>query len=130
MAGKPFDATTNRRKHRLLVRTVVLLLRPEADAPAMRSPYIAQFPGEAPYHQFLFRVVRVWEQPVEAVLAGGVGVLPLAPLCRIEPESLPELIRQMEHRIDELAPAEAPALWTSAYILMGCATSQVLQPSC
>lgn len=107
------------RQNGLPVRTVVFLLRPEADGPGMRAPLVRQFPDEPPYLQFDFRVVRVWEQPVESFLRGGVGMLPLAPLCDVTPEALPGVIRQMEQRIETEAPAEAGTLWTSAYILMG-----------
>ena len=56
---------------------------------------------------------------MQAFLQGGVGTLPLAPLCDITPEALPAVIRQMEQQIDTKAPGEAGTLWTSAYILMG-----------
>jgi len=105
------------RKHGLLVRTVVFLLRTEADGPCMRVPLIRQFPDEPEYLPFKFRVVRVWEQPVEMILQGGVGLLPLAPLCNVSPNALPDVIRQMEQRIDVSAPDEAATLWTSTYIL-------------
>jgi hypothetical protein len=110
LMGKQYD---------LLVRTVVFLLRPEADGPGMRGPVVRQFPDEAPYLQFHFRVVRVWEQPLESFLQGGLGMLPLAPLCDVKPEALPGVIRQMEQRIEAEAPEEAGTLWSSTYILMG-----------
>ena len=110
LMGKQYD---------LLVRTVVFLLRPEADGPGMRAPLVRQFPGEPPYLQFHFRVVRFWEQPVASFLQGGVGMLPLAPLCDVKPEALPDVIRQMEQRIEAEAPDEAGTLWSSSYILMG-----------
>jgi predicted transposase YdaD len=85
----------------------------------MRVPYAEGFPDEPAYLHFEFRVTRVWEQPVEAILHGGVGLLPLAPLCNVSPKALPDVIRQMDQRITESAPDEAAALWTSTYILMG-----------
>jgi predicted transposase YdaD len=85
----------------------------------MRVPYAEGFPDEPAYLHFEFRVTRVWEQPVEAILHGGVGLLPLAPLCNVSVEALPKVIRQMDQRITESAPDEAAALWTSTYILMG-----------
>ncbi len=103
----------------LLVRTIVFLLRPEADGPGMRTNLQRQFPNEPPYLQFNFRVVRVWEQPVAALLEGGIGILPLAPLCDVKPEALPAVIHQMEQRIDAEAADEAGELWTSTYVLMG-----------
>jgi predicted transposase YdaD len=107
------------RRHRLRVRTIVILLRPEADGPCMRGPYIEQFPEEPEYIHFEFRVLRLWELPVEQILQGGVGLLPLAPLCKVSQDALPNVIRQMEQRIDVSAPDEAAALWTSTYILLG-----------
>ncbi|HLK58254.1 MAG TPA: DUF4351 domain-containing protein [Chthonomonadaceae bacterium] len=107
------------RQNGLLVRTVVFLLRPEADGVGMHAPLQRQFPDELPYLRFSFRVVRMWEQPVEGILQSGVGLLPLAPLCNVTPQALPNVIRQMEQRIDAEAPEEAGELWTSTYILMG-----------
>jgi hypothetical protein len=63
--------------------------------------------------------VRVWEQPVEAFLAGGIGLLPLAPLCKVKRNALPGVIRQMEKRIESEASNEAGILWSTTYILMG-----------
>ena len=48
-----------KRKHRLRVRSVAFLLRPEADGPCMREPFVEQFDGEDPYLRFEFRVVLI-----------------------------------------------------------------------
>jgi predicted transposase YdaD len=85
----------------------------------MRVPFVEKFEDEDSYLRFEFRVVPLWEQPVEAILSSGVGMLPLAPLCAVTQGALPGVIRQMEHRIEESAPTEAAALWTSTYVLMG-----------
>jgi hypothetical protein len=56
---------------------------------------------------------------VEEVLSGGLATLPLAPLSEGSPESLPDVIRQIEGRIDrEASPGEAGVLWTAVFILM------------
>lgn len=107
------------RQKGLMVRTVVFLLRPEADGPGMKTALQRQLPGEEPYLQFRFRTVRVWQQPVEAILEGGVGLLPLAPLCAVGEDALPGVIRQMAVRIEAEAPEEAGTLWTSTFVLMG-----------
>ena len=103
----------------LLVRTIVILLRPEADGPAMHRGVTRQFLGEPPYLQFQFRVVRMWEQPVEAILQAGIGLLPLAPLCQVESDALPAVVHRMQERIEADAPDEAGFLWSSTYILLG-----------
>jgi predicted transposase YdaD len=66
------------------------------------------------------QVMRLWQYPVEAVLTGGIGTLPLVPLCDLGATALPEVVRRMDERIAHEAPAGAsPDLWTSTYILMG-----------
>jgi hypothetical protein len=64
--------------------------------------------------------VRIWERSVEEILAGGLATLPLAPIAKVAPADLPELIRRMEQRIDsEATQAEAAELWVAAFLLMG-----------
>jgi predicted transposase YdaD len=73
--------TLLRRRHKLLVRSVVLLLRREANASNLTGVLQLQFPDEdVPYALFRYRVVRLWELPVEKLLAGDLRTLPLAPL--------------------------------------------------
>ena len=57
-------------RHKVLVWTMVLLLRPEADAPELTGLLAKQFPDEAPYRTLRYEVVRLWELPLkpEAVL--------------------------------------------------------------
>lgn len=109
-----------RRRHTLPVRSVVVLLRAEADGPAMSGITGLELPDGERYLEFRFRVLRAWEQPVEAVLTGGLATLPMAPLATVEEEALPRVIQRMEQRISqEASPADAAALWTATYVLMG-----------
>ena len=63
---------------------------------------------------FRYTVVRVWEQPVEAVLTGDLAWLPLASLTRLTPEELPAVVRRMEARLRrEAAPERAADMWDS-----------------
>src|SRR5262249_29500973 len=56
----------------------------------------------------------------EKWLAGGLGLVPLAPLADIGPAHLPDVIAQMKERIDrDATPGLAAELWSAAYILMG-----------
>ncbi len=67
-----------------------------------------------------YRVVRVWEKDPEAVLAGPLATLPLAPLADVSEDRLPDVVQRMEQRIDTEAVAEAVGmLWTTTYLLMG-----------
>jgi predicted transposase YdaD len=64
--------------------------------------------------------VRLWEQPVEGLLTGGLGLLPLAPLANVPAEQVEGIIHRMEERIGaESAPAEAADLWTATLVLLG-----------
>jgi uncharacterized protein DUF4351 len=75
-------------------------------------------------------VVRVWEKPVESVLAGGLGTLPLAPLADVPEAKLPDVLQRMEDRIGrEAAPDEAGLLWTTSFVLLGlrCSKQAVLR---
>jgi hypothetical protein len=107
-------------RHRLPVQSVVVLLRPQADGPAMTGVVQSRLPGGECYLEFHYKIVRAWQKPVEEVLAGGLGTLPMAPLSDVSPEALPGVIRRMDERLRrETTPAEAATLWTATYVLMG-----------
>lgn len=108
------------RRHGLRVQTVVVLLRPSADAPELTGEWQRGFPGEPPYLVFRYRVVRVWELPPATLLQSG-GLIPLAPLGSVTEAELPALIQQMDQRIHQEARTqeEVGTLWTAADILMG-----------
>jgi hypothetical protein len=115
------------RQHGVLVRSLAVLLRPDADGPNVTGVFERGFPGEPPYLVFRYQVVRVWQLPVEVLLNGGLGLLPLAPISAVGDSELPVVIRRMEERIDrEAAPEEAGNLWTAVDVLMGLRYSKEL----
>jgi predicted transposase YdaD len=122
-----------RHRHGRRVRTVVVLMRPEADSPSLTGVYREQFPDESPYLEFRYQVVRVWQVPAETLLTSGLGLLPLAPLGTVAESALPGVIQRMKERLDHEAPPErAAVLWTATYVLMGlhyeeALTAQLLQ---
>lgn len=74
---------------------------------------------------FSYEVVPLWERPVERLLAGALGTLPLAPLGQL-PETvsledgLKGVIHQMVNRMFAEAPQDqARRLLTAAYVLTG-----------
>jgi len=72
------------------------------------------FPGELPHLVFRYQVVRVWQLPVEVLLNGGLGILPLAPLSAVTEIELPSVIARMEQRLrQEATPEEFGTLWTA-----------------
>jgi len=70
-------------------------------------------------------VINLWEQPLEPMLTGGLGILPLAPLCRMpegmtREQALPEILRRINERLIAEAPPELnDTLWNSTYTLTG-----------
>lgn len=106
-------------RHECLVRTVIVLLRPEADLANLTGVYQRQFAGDEPYLTFRYHVVRVWRLPVERVLASGLGTLPLAPISKVSPTQLPAVIERMQGRLRDQSANMRRRFWSSTYILMG-----------
>lgn len=108
------------RRHRVAVKSVVVLLRPEADGPELTGVVRLERADGTPYLELHHQVVRAWQQPVETVLAGGLATLPLAPLADVTETGLPAVIRRMDERFSrEATPDEAATLWTATYLLLG-----------
>lgn len=109
-----------RHRHRLLVRTVLVLLRPAADSPGLTGVYQEQFPGEPAYQVFRYRVVRLWQVSAKALLTGGLGTLPLAPISDVAEAELPAVVRQIDERLaKEATPAQAAILGAATFLLTG-----------
>jgi predicted transposase YdaD len=105
-------------RHNLPVRSVVILLRPQAQAGV--SGRMFDSAAEDAHLDFRYRVIRVWEQPVEAILAGGVGTLPLAAIAATGTSDLPAVANQIIERLSrETAPGEFADTWTATVILAG-----------
>ena len=78
-------------------------------------------PGEAePYLIFRYRVVRVWEQPLDRFLSGGLGTLPLAVLTDEAKGDLIEVVNRVNKRLDAVQnPALAERLRVCTILLLG-----------
>jgi hypothetical protein len=108
------------KRHDLRVRSLAVVLHPGADSPQLTGLYERGFPGEPADVLLRYRVVRVWQVPAARWLAGGLGVLPLAPLGAVKEAELPAVIAQMKERLDREVPrSQAAELWSATYILMG-----------
>jgi predicted transposase YdaD len=108
-------------RHQLLVRSVLVLLRPEANLAAINGGYDCCFPGDArPYRTFRYGVLRVWQLPPDRLLDGGIGVLPLAPIGAVTAGDLPAVLAEMRRRMRRLPErGQVERLWTATYVLMG-----------
>jgi hypothetical protein len=110
------------RRHRLPVQSIVVLLRPEADAPASAAlepdPMVRlerRLPDGRVYLTFEYQVVRVWQQRVEAILDGPLATLPLATLAQMSPADAARVLERIEQRVRrEATPTVAEQLYGRA----------------
>jgi predicted transposase YdaD len=110
-------------KFQVPVRSILILLRPKADAPGLHGKltYVCRDRRI----RFEYDVIRLWKQPVEPFLKGGLHLLPLAPLCKMPPgkplaEALREVVREIDRRLAEATDRpQAVRLMTAAFILTG-----------
>jgi hypothetical protein len=107
-------------KHDLHVRSVAVILRPEADGPSLTGRLEQDHPDGGPIHVFHFGVVRAWRQPLESVLAGRLGVLPLAPLADVSVDEAPAVVRAVDERLlRETSPDLAATIMETTLVLAG-----------
>ncbi len=105
-------------RHNLPVLTVLVLLCKKANSPSLTGTYERQLPDGWPTNRYNYRVVRLWQEDPEPYLAGGVNLVPLAPLTNVAEESLPDLMRRMAERINPEPPWRAEKFWIAAMFLM------------
>lgn len=109
-----------RRRYGMFVHTTVLLLDKRAWGAANRGNVAAESSLGDCSINFRFEAIRVWELPVERVLAAGPGVLPLAPVADVPKNELPRIVGQVAERFGaELSRAEALEMWTATFVLVG-----------
>jgi predicted transposase YdaD len=107
-------------RHRRLVLSVPVLLCPEADSPQWNGLLQRGFANEAPLSTFRYEVIRVWQLPVERLLAGGVGTLALAPISDVAEGDVRRVIRRVQERLTgPRAPRRAADVWAATYVLLG-----------
>lgn len=107
-------------RHRAPVRSAAILLRPQADGPAMSGEHLRRIPDHDEHLQFRYDVIRVWRISPDHILAGPVGTLPLAPVSDVNLNELPAIVKQMQRRIAaEVDRPAAATLWTTTFLLLG-----------
>jgi hypothetical protein len=103
----------------------MVLLRPSADDRRLKQGVHYGIWPKRGRTDFSFEVVRLWKRPVERLLAGGLGTLPLAPLCRMPAgttlqEALPAILQRIQERLTQEASREhAAKLWAASFVLTG-----------
>jgi hypothetical protein len=96
------------------VHTVVLLLRREA-RPGLTGEVTRTDAAGREYLWLGYGVVRVWELPADDLLAGGLGLAPLALLTDDAEPRLPEVVGRLARRVEREVPTE-----NARGVVMGC----------
>lgn len=113
-------STLLERRYALPVQSLVMLLRPDADTLELTGRHEWRLPDGRRYRTFEYQVTRVWEQSTEAVLAGPLATLPLAPLSAGAEAEAASVLRRIEERVvREASPAAAERLRAGTYLLLG-----------
>lgn len=104
----------------LPVHSVLVLLRPEANARDLTGTLTVLGAHGAPYLTFEYTVVRVWEQPF-ARLLGALGTAPLALLTNEASANLPSAFAQFRERLkaDAVPSNVERSLLGSTFVLCG-----------
>jgi hypothetical protein len=108
-------------KFNVPVRSILVLLRAKAATPGLTDK-LTYTSGDKRV-SFEYDLIRLWEEPVDRFLEGGVGLLPLAPLCKVSGEmtlqqSLRNVIRAIDRRLAAIPDhAKAVRLMTATFIL-------------
>jgi predicted transposase YdaD len=106
-------------RHRCPVLTVLVLLTPAADGPKLNGVFRIVTPPIFESNIFGYKIVRLWETPVEVILNGPIGILPLAPLCK-DSEDIKTIVATTDRRFrKELQPSEEAKYWLAVCTLMG-----------
>jgi hypothetical protein len=107
-------------KYDLRVRSVALLLRPEADSKKLTGVLDLRLPDDDRVVTFYYRVIRAWEQPIEPILLGPLATLPMAPLADVPLQDVPRILEQIDTRLAaEAPPPEAAKMKASTLTLAG-----------
>src|SRR5215204_1491226 len=123
-------------RERRPVVTLLVLLRPRADGPELTGLIERHDPTGQVYEWFRYQVVRAWQLPTEALLAGPLGTLPLAPLPELFAPGRPERarrarVREVVEQIDrrlrlDVSPGQADELRVATHYLLGLRYSQTI----
>lgn len=80
------------------VRSLLLLLRPEADSPEVTG-ILTRRDEAGEYLRFRYRTIRLWQLPSDPLMNGPPGLIPLALLTDDAGHHLPELLRRVDERL-------------------------------
>src|SRR5579872_3699874 len=105
----------------LPVHSVVMLLRPKANASDLTGHYEIDGGDKQAYLSFRYTVVRVWEESVDGLLAAGPGIAPLALLTNEANADLAGAFARFRNRLksDGIPDTVERTVLGLAYVLCG-----------
>jgi predicted transposase YdaD len=102
------------------VESMAIFLRPVARHHRHTGYFALPGVDGTPRIEFHYRVLRVWQEPAETFLNGGLTLLPLAPIAKVARKDVPKVLAQVEKRLsEEAAPGDLATLTTATGILLG-----------
>ena len=105
-------------RHELPVHTVLVLLFPKADGPAMDGTVRQASPDGRCWVEFHYQVVRVWQESPES-LEAGLGTIPLAALALPSRNDLPALVDRMTAEFARHPTRDEGEIWATLFVLIG-----------
>jgi hypothetical protein len=105
----------------LPVHSVLVLLRPKATATDLTGQLDILGADGTAYLTFRYTVLRVWQEPLDALLAAGPGVAPLALLTNEAAANLPAAFGRFRERLraDRIPDNVERGLLGSTFVLCG-----------
>ena len=100
------------------VKTVVVLLRPDADSPTLTGRHRVTLPTGEVVHEFAYAVVRLWELPTEMFLNHS-ATMPLAVLTNVPDDLVAALADRIVASYLDLPESERHELASNSVILAG-----------
>jgi predicted transposase YdaD len=94
------------KRYALTTLSCVLILRTEADSPAVNASVVHSLPEFGDVHRFKYRPIRIWKEPLERFLIPGSSLAVAGVLADFGERTLEEAGAEIRRCIDELSDPE------------------------
>ena len=105
-------------RHEVPVHSVVVLLFPDADGPALSGRFEQASPDGRCRIEFDYHVVRAWQEPTELLIA-GLGTIPLAGLAVTSEDEAMALVDRVQAEFARHPTPDEGEIWTALLFLIG-----------
>jgi hypothetical protein len=112
--------------HELPVHSIIVLLRPKANASDLTGHYEIMGADNQQYLSFRYTVLRIWEQSVDSLLVAGSAIAPLALLTNEAATNLQDAFHRLRERLhaDGVPDTVERVVLGSTYVLCGLRYAQ------